>query len=32
VDFYTDTKVVVSTWHVDTSQETAVDPAFEGES
>jgi len=30
VDFYTDKKVVVSTWHVDTTQETAVDPAFEG--
>jgi malonate-semialdehyde dehydrogenase (acetylating) / methylmalonate-semialdehyde dehydrogenase len=30
VDFYTDKKVVVSTWHVDTSQETGIDPAFEG--
>ena len=29
VDFYTDKKVVVSTWHIDTSQETGVDPAFE---
>ncbi len=32
VDFYTDKKVVVSNWHVDTSQETGVDPAFEGKS
>ncbi|MEE9298447.1 MAG: CoA-acylating methylmalonate-semialdehyde dehydrogenase [Acidimicrobiia bacterium] len=31
VDFYTDKKVVVSTWHVDTGQPTGVDPAFEGE-
>ena len=30
VDFYTDKKVVVSTWHVDPRQETATDPAFEG--
>jgi len=29
IDFYTDKKVVVSTWHVDTTQQTAVDPAFE---
>ena len=29
IDFYTDKKVVVSTWHVDTTQETAVDTAFE---
>ena len=32
VDFYTDKKVVVSTWHIDTSQESGVDPAFEGTS
>ena len=32
VDFYTDKKVVVSTWHVDTTQQSAVDPAFEGRS
>jgi len=32
VDFYTDKKVVVSTWHIDTSQETGADPAFEGTS
>lgn len=30
VDFYTDKKVVVSTWHADTTQETGVDPTFEG--
>jgi malonate-semialdehyde dehydrogenase (acetylating)/methylmalonate-semialdehyde dehydrogenase len=30
VDFYTDKKVVVSTWHVDTTQQSGVDPAFEG--
>ena len=30
IDFYTDKKVVVSTWHVDTSQSGGVDPAFEG--
>ncbi len=30
VDFYTDKKVVVSTWHVDTTQQSAIDPAFEG--
>lgn len=29
VDFYTDKKVVVSTWHTDTSSVAAVDPAFE---
>lgn len=32
VDFYTDKKVVVSTWHIDTSQDTGIDPAFEGTS
>ena len=32
VDFYTDKKVVVSTWHADPSQRAAVDPAFEGRS
>ena len=32
VDFYTDKKVVVSTWHVDTTQQSAIDPAFEGRS
>lgn len=30
IDFYTDKKVVVSTWHVDTTQQSGVDPAFEG--
>jgi malonate-semialdehyde dehydrogenase (acetylating)/methylmalonate-semialdehyde dehydrogenase len=30
IDFYTDKKIVVSTWHIDTSQESPVDPAFEG--
>jgi malonate-semialdehyde dehydrogenase (acetylating)/methylmalonate-semialdehyde dehydrogenase len=30
IDFYTDKKIVVSTWHVDTTQKAAVDPAFEG--
>ena len=30
VDFHTDKKVVVSTWHADTTQETGVDPTFEG--
>lgn len=30
VDFYTDKKVVVTTWHGDTVQETGVDPTFEG--
>ena len=30
VDFYTDKKVVVSTWHVDTTQAATTDPAFEG--
>jgi len=30
VDFYTDKKVIVSTWHGDTIQETGVDPTFEG--
>jgi malonate-semialdehyde dehydrogenase (acetylating) / methylmalonate-semialdehyde dehydrogenase len=30
VDFYTDQKIVVSTWHHDTVQETGVDPTFEG--
>ena len=30
VDFYTDKKVVVSTWHADTSSVASVDPAFEG--
>jgi malonate-semialdehyde dehydrogenase (acetylating) / methylmalonate-semialdehyde dehydrogenase len=30
VDFYTDKKTVVSTWHVDTTQRSGVDPAFEG--
>jgi malonate-semialdehyde dehydrogenase (acetylating) / methylmalonate-semialdehyde dehydrogenase len=30
VDFYTDKKTVVSTWHVDTKQRAGVDPAFEG--
>jgi malonate-semialdehyde dehydrogenase (acetylating)/methylmalonate-semialdehyde dehydrogenase len=30
VDFYTDKKVVVSTWHGDTTQETGIDPTFEG--
>jgi malonate-semialdehyde dehydrogenase (acetylating)/methylmalonate-semialdehyde dehydrogenase len=29
VDFYTDKKVVVSTWHIDPTQQAAVDPAFE---
>lgn len=32
VDFYTDKKIVVSTWHIDTTQESGVDPAFEGTS
>ena len=32
VDFYTDKKIVVSTWHIDTTQAAAVDPAFEGSS
>lgn len=30
VDFYTDKKVVVSTWHIDTTQQSGIDPAFEG--
>ncbi|MBA2337133.1 MAG: CoA-acylating methylmalonate-semialdehyde dehydrogenase [Acidimicrobiia bacterium] len=30
VDFYTDKKVVVSTWHIDTTEQPGVDPAFEG--
>lgn len=30
VDFYTDKKTVVSTWHIDTTQRSGVDPAFEG--
>lgn len=30
VDFYTDKKVVVSTWHLDTSSPAPVDPAFTG--
>ena len=30
VDFYTDKKVVTSTWHVDVTQAAGVDPAFEG--
>jgi malonate-semialdehyde dehydrogenase (acetylating)/methylmalonate-semialdehyde dehydrogenase len=30
IDFYTDKKVVVSTWHVDTTQQSGIDPAFEG--
>ena len=30
IDFYTDKKVVVSTWHVDTTQQSGDDPAFEG--
>ncbi|MHB1508113.1 MAG: CoA-acylating methylmalonate-semialdehyde dehydrogenase [Acidimicrobiales bacterium] len=29
VDFYTDKKVVVSTWHADTSSIASADPAFE---
>jgi malonate-semialdehyde dehydrogenase (acetylating)/methylmalonate-semialdehyde dehydrogenase len=29
VDFYTDKKVVVSTWHADSSGAASVDPAFE---
>ena len=29
VDFYTDKKVVISTWHGGTTQRAAVDPAFE---
>jgi malonate-semialdehyde dehydrogenase (acetylating)/methylmalonate-semialdehyde dehydrogenase len=30
VDFYTDKKVVVSTWHHDAYRHAATDPAFEG--
>lgn len=30
VDFYTDKKVVTSTWHVDVTQRSGIDPAFEG--
>ena len=30
VDFYTDKKVIVSSWHTDTSSTKGVDPAFEG--
>jgi malonate-semialdehyde dehydrogenase (acetylating)/methylmalonate-semialdehyde dehydrogenase len=30
VDFYTDKKVVTSTWHVDATQRSGIDPAFEG--
>lgn len=30
VDFYTDKKVVTSTWHADVTQRSGVDPAFEG--
>ena len=30
IDFYTDKKTVVSTWHIDTTQRSGVDPAFEG--
>lgn len=30
VEFHTDKKIVVSTWHADTIQETGVDPTFEG--
>jgi malonate-semialdehyde dehydrogenase (acetylating)/methylmalonate-semialdehyde dehydrogenase len=30
IDFYTDKKVVVSTWHIDTTQQSGTDPAFEG--
>jgi malonate-semialdehyde dehydrogenase (acetylating)/methylmalonate-semialdehyde dehydrogenase len=30
VDFYTDKKTVVTMWHVDTTQRSGVDPAFEG--
>ncbi len=29
VDFYTDKKVVVSTWHFDATRSASVDPAFE---
>ncbi len=29
VDFYTDKKVVVSTWHFDASRAASIDPAFE---
>lgn len=32
VDFYTDKKIIVSTWHIDTGQQSGADPAFEGSS
>lgn len=32
IDFYTDKKIVVSTWHIDTTQASGIDPAFEGSS
>ncbi len=31
IDFYTDKKIVVSTWHADSSQQAGIDPVFEGE-
>ncbi|MEE9415635.1 MAG: CoA-acylating methylmalonate-semialdehyde dehydrogenase [Acidimicrobiales bacterium] len=31
VDFYTDKKVVVSTWHANSSEAAGIDPVFEGE-
>ena len=30
VDFYTDKKIIVSTWHGDLVQSKPVDPAFTG--
>ena len=31
IDFYTDKKIVVSTWHASSSETAGVDPVFEGE-
>lgn len=31
IDFYTDKKIVVSTWHANSSEAAGVDPVFEGE-
>ena len=30
IDFYTDKKVLITTWHYDSTEIAAVDPAFEG--
>jgi len=31
IEFYTDSKVVVTTWHADSTQAAGIDPVFEGE-